>query len=98
MASFYVQWHGPNGLRKQANKARFMAQIFMEELESFGIEFATNRKLYFDTVAIKVHESGFSSADFILAEFHKYGINVRRVDDNHVSVSFDELSTLFDLD
>ena len=32
MASFYMQWHGPNGLKKQADKLRFMSQIFMEEL------------------------------------------------------------------
>ena len=39
MASFYVQWHGANGLRKIATKVRFMAQIFMEELEKIGIVF-----------------------------------------------------------
>lgn len=32
MASFYIQWHGANGLKKIANKVRFMSQIFMEEL------------------------------------------------------------------
>lgn len=32
MASFYIQWHGANGLKKIANKCRFMSQIFMEEL------------------------------------------------------------------
>ena len=54
MASFYMQWHGPNGLKKIANKCRFMSQIFMEELSKYGIEFATDPKNYFDTVAIKV--------------------------------------------
>jgi len=49
-------------------------------------------------VCIKVKESGFSSPDFLLAEFHKFGINIRRVDNNHVSISFDEMSTLYDLD
>jgi|TARA_B110000305_G_scaffold197483_2_gene223129 glycine dehydrogenase len=32
MASFYIQWHGANGLKKIANKVRFMSQILMEEL------------------------------------------------------------------
>lgn len=98
MASFYMQWHGPNGLRKIANKVRFMSQIFMEELSPLGIQFATDPNNYFDTISIKVTESGFSSADFILSEFHKHGINIRKIDDNHVSVSFDEITTLFDLD
>ena len=65
MASFYMQWHGANGLKKIALKCRFMSQIFMEELDKIGIVFATDRENYFDTVAIKVKESGFTSPDFI---------------------------------
>ena len=49
-----MQWHGPNGLRKIANKVRFMAQIFMEELAPLGIIFATDKNNYFDTVCIKI--------------------------------------------
>ena len=67
MASFYMQWHGPAGLKKIAIKCRFMSQLLMEELERFGILFATDKKDHFDTVDIKVMESGFTSADFILA-------------------------------
>ena len=70
----------------------------MEELEKIDIVFATDRQRYFDTVAIDVKASGFSSCDYIQAQFHKYGINIRKVDDDFVSVSFDELSTLYDLD
>lgn len=70
----------------------------MSELEPFGIKFATDKNNYFDTVAIKVSESGFSSSDYLLAQFHKYGLNIRKIDNNHVSVSFDELTTLYDLD
>jgi glycine dehydrogenase len=98
MAAFYMQWHGRVGLRKIAKKTRFFAQILMEELSTFGFVFATDRECHFDTVAIDVKKSGFSSADYLLSEFHKYGINIRKIDDNHVSVSFDELSTLYDLD
>jgi len=98
MAAFYMQWHGPAGLKKMAVKCRFMSQLFMEELDNYGIQFATDRTHFFDTVCIKVQESGFSSADFLLAQFHKHGINLRKVDTNHVSVSFDEVTTLFDVD
>lgn len=56
-----------------------MSQLVMEELEKFGIKFATEKNDHFDTVAIKVMESGFSSADFILAQFHKHGINLRKI-------------------
>lgn len=98
MASFYMQWHGSNGLRKMAIKCRFMAQIFMEALEVIGIHFANDRQNYFDTVSIDVKKSGFTSSDFLLAQFHKYGINIRKVDNRHVSVSFDEITSLYDLD
>lgn len=70
----------------------------MEELALIGLVFETDQNNYFDTVSIKIQESGFSSGDYLLSEFHKHGINIRKVDDNHVSVSFDEMSTLFDLD
>jgi glycine dehydrogenase len=98
MASFYMQWHGPTGLKKIALKCRFMSQIFMEELDKVGIVFATDRENYFDTVAIKVTESGFTSPDYLLAQFHKYGINIRKIDNNHVSISFDEITSLYNLD
>jgi len=98
MASFYMQWHGPAGLKKIAIKCRFMSQLLMEELEHFGIKFATDRKNYFDTVTIKVSESGFTSADYVLAQFHKHGLNLRKIDQDHVSISFDETTTLYDMD
>lgn len=59
---------------------------------------ATHKENHFDTIAIDVKASGFSSADFLLAEFHKFGINLRKINDQFISVSFDELSTLYDLD
>lgn len=49
-------------------------------------------------MAIDVIASGFSSTDFVLSEFHKNDINIRRIDERHVSVSFDEITTLYDLD
>jgi glycine dehydrogenase len=98
MASFYIQWYGANGLKKIATKVRFMAQIFMDELHKLDIKFATDRKNHFDTVTIKLKESGFSSADWLLAQFHKFGINIRKIDENHVSLSFDEITTLNDFD
>lgn len=80
MASFYMQWHGPAGLRKIARKCHFFSQIFIEELSKHGVVFATDTSQHFDTVAIKVEDSGLSSADFILSEFHKHGINPRKID------------------
>ena len=48
-------------------------------------------------MAIDVKASGFTSADFLLAEFHKQGINIRKVNSDIVSLSFDEITGLYDL-
>lgn len=42
--------------------------------------------------------SGFASADAVLTEFHKYGINLRKVDDNIVGISLNETTSLVDID
>jgi len=34
----------------------------------------------------------------VQAQYHKYGINIRKVDNNTISFSFDEVSNLYDLD
>jgi len=93
-----MQWHGPDGLLKIAKKLRFFSQIFMEELETSGIKFATHHQNYFDTIAINVKDSGLSSADYLLSEFHKFGINIRKIDNDTVSFSFDELTNMYDLE
>lgn len=69
----------------------------MEELSEHGFVFATDENNYFDTISIDVKASGLSSSDNVLCEFHKHGINVRKIDDNFVSVSFDEMKTIYDL-
>lgn len=58
----------------------------------------THTKNHFDTITINVKESGFSSADFLLAEFHKYGINLRKIDDELVQIAFNETTSIVDLD
>jgi len=45
-----------------------------------------------------VNESGFTSSDFVLAQFHKHGINLRKINQNHVGIAFDELTTIYDMD
>lgn len=52
---------------------------------------------YFDTLTIDCQASGFSSSDQLLAEFHKHSINLRKVDDNLVSISINETTTITDL-
>jgi len=79
MAAFYMQWHGPHGIKKIAIRCRFFGQILFEELEKMGFKMVTDKENNFDTIAIDCIASGFSSADYIQAEFHKRDINIRKV-------------------
>lgn len=49
-------------------------------------------------MAINTKESGFSSSDYVISEFHKYGINLRKIDDELVSIAFNETTSIVDLD
>jgi hypothetical protein len=58
----------------------------------------TDKVNHFDTITIDAKASGFTSADYVVSEFHKYGMNLRRIDDRLVSISFNEVTSLVDLD
>ncbi len=98
ISSFYGQWYGAEGLKAQAHRVRNFASILIDEFKNLGIKIVTDEVRHFDTVTIDTVASGFSSADYIVSEFHKYGINFRRIDDRHVGISFNETTTLVDLD
>mmetsp|Transcript_36321 Transcript_36321/g.35197 ORF Transcript_36321/g.35197 Transcript_36321/m.35197 type:complete len:311 (-) Transcript_36321:1224-2156(-) len=98
ISAFYGQWHGPEGIKQTAVRVKFYAEILREELVKFGFQVVTHKDRHFDTITIDVKESGFSSSDFLLAEFHKFGINLRKIDDSLVSLSFNETTNLSDLD
>jgi len=97
MTSFYGVWHGPEGLRKIATRIRFRAQVLADDLKQMGIKITSHPENFFDTVTIDCKASGFSSADFVLAEFHKIGINLRKIDVNTVGISMNEAVTIDDL-
>lgn len=98
MSALFMQWHGRHGLRKIAKKCRFFGQIMIEEFDKMGIKVVTDKNNRFDTVAFDVVASGFSSVDYLAAALHKRGINIRKIDKTHASISFDEMTTLYDLD
>lgn len=75
-----------------------MTEVLISELDNLGIKIVTHKSNHFDSVTIDTRESGFSSTDFVLAEFHKFGINLRKIDEYHVGISLNELTTMVDLD
>ena len=78
MAAFYTLWHGPKGLREIAERVHKIAARWAASAPN-------SNKAFFDTVTFDGNAAGVKAA-------RDLGINVRVVDANRVSVSFDELS------
>ncbi|MCB0933936.1 MAG: aminomethyl-transferring glycine dehydrogenase [Mycobacterium sp.] len=87
MAAMYASYHGADGLTGIAKRVHGHARALAGSLSAVGIELVHDT--FFDTVL--VHLPG--KADEIVAAARARGINIWRVDDDHVSVSCDEATT-----
>lgn len=97
MTAMYGIWHSPKGLKQIADRVRFRTEVLRDEFAQLGIKCINEPNHFFDTLTFDCAGSGFSSSDFIISEFHKYDINLRKVTDNLVSVSLNETTTIDDL-
>ena len=97
MTAMYALWHKPQGLQLIAKRLRFRAEVLRDHFRQLEIVCVTHPLNFFDTLTIDVKASGFSSADYVLSEFHKHDINLRKVDENHVGISINEQTTIDDL-
>ena len=87
IAGLYACWHGPEGLRGIAARVHRLASSLAAALRAGGLD--VRHGSCFDTVTIDgVH------ADTVLAAAVERGIDLRRVSDDAVAVSFDETSTV----
>ncbi len=86
VATAYACWHGPDGLRQIASRTHQLAASFAAALRSGGFAVTDN---FFDTVTITTDEA----ATFVAKAAEKE-INLRLGDNNHVTISFDETSTV----
>jgi glycine dehydrogenase len=88
MASMYAVYHGPEGLTAIARGVHRRAVALAEALDSLaGVE-VVHRDL-FDTVLVRVP----GRAANVVAAAAEAGVNLWRVDDDHVSLSCDETTT-----
>ncbi|MBX3570895.1 MAG: aminomethyl-transferring glycine dehydrogenase [Mesorhizobium sp.] len=91
MAAAFAIWHGPEGLQAIAERVHLLAARFAAAATSAGI--VTVEKQFFDTVTL--HTPARAKAFAAAAEAG--GRMVRALDNNRLSVSFDETSTEEDL-
>ena len=92
MATLYAIYHGPEGLRRIANRIHLLCCHFSETLQQGGYRLLHDH--YFDTIVV---ETGEKTSE-LWVEFEKIGYNLRKIDDNYLGLAFDETITLKDLE
>ena len=91
IASMYAVYHGPDGLRRIAQRVHLMTSVLAKGLHLNNIELVNTH--WFDTLTIK---TGARTAD-IHAAGEGRGINLRVIDASTVGVSLDETTTRDDI-
>ncbi len=84
MATFYAQYHGPEGLNRIATATNRMARALAQGLNELG--FTTLHQNYFDTIVVKTPER----ADFFIDKAEQARYNLRKIDADHIGISMDE--------
>jgi glycine dehydrogenase len=87
MAAMYAVYHGPEGLRRIANKVHGLTQLLKVIVERFG--YRAIHQHFFDTLTLDV-TGAVPSAQSLHAAAANAGVNFRAVDDNHVGITLDE--------
>ena len=90
MAAMYAVFHGPEGLKNIAKRIAVLTQTVAEAIEEFGFELVSTN--FFDTITIKT--------DNILPikqKAERQQINLRYIDNKHISISIDETTLTEDL-
>ncbi|MEM6459424.1 MAG: aminomethyl-transferring glycine dehydrogenase [Planctomycetota bacterium] len=86
VAGFYAVYHGPDGLRAIARRVHDLTRAAAAGLTKLGYEVGGGP--YFDTIAVR-----FRSADALVEAAAGHGLNLRKLDDTTVGLSFDETTT-----
>ncbi|MCC6946060.1 MAG: aminomethyl-transferring glycine dehydrogenase, partial [Thermomicrobiales bacterium] len=92
MASMYAVYHGPEGLRRIAQRVRLLAGILAEALRA--LEYTINDGPIFDT--LKISGGPYTRAELVAAATDRQ-INLRLYEDGAVGVALDEATTLEEL-
>ncbi|GAA6001322.1 hypothetical protein JCM10207_006608 [Rhodosporidiobolus poonsookiae] len=93
VSAMYAVYHGPEGLRQIAEKVHGLTRVVAAAVEKvFGHKVVN--ETYFDTLTIRL--SG-TAATVLHETAVMHGINLRRVNEQHVAITFDESHGLEDV-
>ena len=90
ISAAFAIYHGPKGILKIANRTSTLAKLFADEIKS---EFEILSENFFDTVTIKTK----NKTEAIFKKALDENINLRKVDNETLSVAFDEAKKLDDV-
>ncbi|MDX2015362.1 MAG: aminomethyl-transferring glycine dehydrogenase [Myxococcaceae bacterium] len=93
MSSMYAVYHGPQGLRSIATRVHALARTAAAGLAKLG--FGLEHDVYFDTLSVKVDPK---QGDALMKAAEAARMNLRRLDANHLGLSFDETHAAAQLD
>lgn len=88
MASMYAVYHGPEGLRRIAERVHGLTVLLAAGLRQLGFDVAAEE--YFDTIRVRLTKM---QSDPIVTRANEAGINLRRYDDHSIGIALDEVST-----
>ncbi|HMS85952.1 MAG TPA: aminomethyl-transferring glycine dehydrogenase [Nitrospira sp.] len=88
MAAMYAVYHGPDGLRRIAERVHGLTLLLAEGLRRIGFEVLP--KVFFDTVRIPITTT---QAEPIVIRANEQGINFRCYEDGSIGIALDELSS-----
>ena len=89
MAGMYAVYHGPDGLKNIATKVNKTTRKLAKALEKLG--FSQTNSTFFDTIVLKAEKNTIKP----IAERNE--INFYYIDDNNISISINETTSLSDL-
>ena len=87
IAGFYGCWHGPLGLEEIARETHRLTSLTAVSLRAAGFE--VSNASWFDTITVVTQGRATELIDRALDR----GINLGRVDEDHVRIAFDETTT-----
>jgi len=93
MAGFYAVYHGPDGLRRIAERVHGHARSLAEKLRGLGCALRGRGEAVFDTVTVEGVD-----ADAVIAAAADRGINLRRVSDDAVGIACDQTTEAGDVE
>src|SRR6185295_14095094 len=85
IAGMYAVYHGPEGLRRIAERVHGLAVLLTKGLRQLGFDIGSQE--FFDTIRVRVTQT---QCEQILVRADEQGLNLRRYDDDSLGVSLDE--------